>query len=162
MAALREEPLPGCGEELVVNGDFEAGIDDWYTWGNSIEVSTNAHSGSGAVLVTDREDSWNGVVQDITDLVAETIPYEASAWVMLDGASSDTVSLTLLVEDETETTWTHISDETATSSGWTELSGTVTINAGDSLDSVELYIEGPEPGVDMLVDDVSFVPSCSL
>ncbi|MDP6934517.1 MAG: endo-1,4-beta-xylanase, partial [Myxococcota bacterium] len=114
MAALRGEPLPGCGEEFITNGDFEKGTDGWTSsWGNTIEA-------------TDRYETWQGVVQDITHLVAEGIPYEASAWVRLDGADSDDVSLTMSIVDETETTWPHIMDTTAYSSGWTELSGTVT------------------------------------
>jgi len=154
--ALRPRPEPR-GPNAVANPGFETGdTSGWVTWGPTIAVTTAAaHSGVDSAIVTSRTQTWMGPVLPLSSIVQPGATYAASAWVQIGGSSADAVSLTLKtscigVADSYQT----LGSGTATSTRWAELDGTFTVPLCQ-ISELDLYVEGPQPGVNLLVDDVA-------
>lgn len=162
IAGLTGQPLDGCSDERVENGTFEDGMDGWSVWAGSIALDTDAaHGGKQGVRVSGRTGTWVGPVRDVSAELGEAVPYTASAWVRIAGASSDEAFLTAAITEDGTTRYQRIAAGTASDSTWTQLSGDLTLSLSGSATGVELYVEGPASGVDLLVDDVSVVPRCN-
>jgi len=162
--ALLGEPMSGCEDSRMLNGGFEDGDAEWFTWGsvNSI-VSTETYSGNNALLSKDRSSAWQGPVQSVFDRIGDGLVYEGVAQVKLKNASSDKMLMTLKWVDDAGEHWRTIASGTANSSGWTELRGNLDFSANlttGTLREASVYVEGPAPGVEFYVDDVVFKPVC--
>ena len=151
--AVREQPRAG----LLPNGDFEQGLDGWFRWGTgsaAVELTDDAHSGSHAGVGVQREATWHGIATDILPYVDADSTYHISGYAKIAGASSDNVAMTAKVRcagGEDQYIW--LAGGTASDSSWVELSGSLQL-PDCSLEEVTLYAEGPQPGVDLLLDDV--------
>jgi endo-1,4-beta-xylanase len=94
-------------------------------------------------------------VLPLSSIVQPGTTYAASAWVQIDGSTADAVMLTLKtscvgVADSYQT----LGSGTATNTGWVELDGTFMAPLCQ-ITELDLYVEGPQPGVNVLVDDVA-------
>src|SRR5206468_4244794 len=76
-----------------------------------------------------------------------------SAWVRLSNAASQPVLLTIQKTDGTGTTYQNVASGTATSNGWTQLTGGYVLNVSGTLTALNLYMEGPAAGVSFYADD---------
>lgn len=95
MAALGGDVVIGDGagdENIILNPEFEDGLDNWTGSGCKIELHDSLDDGkvvpaSGRYFVaaTGRTDSWNGVQQDVTARMQRKLLYEATATVRLRG-----------------------------------------------------------------------------
>jgi GH35 family endo-1,4-beta-xylanase len=152
-------PLDAASLEpnLVGNSSLEAGLDGWSPQG-PVQLSTeteSAHTGLRSVRASGRADTWQGPRFDVSALVAPERSYDVSVWASVDGAASADVRLTAQVACAgAADQFLPIGSATATSGGWVELAGSVTVPACDG-QSVALYVEGPAAGVDILVDDLA-------
>lgn len=162
--ALMGEPMTGCEDSRLVNGDFESGTDDWTTWGSTLTVVTEpVFSGTSAVLSTDREHFWQGPVQSVLGRIGDGLQYQGEAWVRLGNADSAEMKMTLYWEDDDGEHWSTVATGTASLGDWTLLSGTVDWREEQTEGTVRqasLYIEGPDSGVDFYTDAVTFRPVC--
>ena len=70
---------------LLPNGDFESGTTGWSVWGASLSVSSDAHSGSSAALVSNRKNPWDAIVVDVKDYLVNGQEYVLGAWIKLTG-----------------------------------------------------------------------------
>jgi endo-1,4-beta-xylanase len=68
---------------LLTNGDFENGTNNWTSWGASLSTSLNAHSGSSSVLVGNRTSPWDGLARNVTSILENGKTYNLSAWVKI-------------------------------------------------------------------------------
>jgi len=68
---------------IISNGGFENGTIGWTVWGASLSTSTDSHSGSLSALVSNRKNSWDAVVQDITSKLVNGGKYTLSEWVKI-------------------------------------------------------------------------------
>ena len=66
--------------------------------------------------------------------------YDCSAWIYLENAASAPVAMTMSVTDQVGTTYTGISYQTVTDSGWTPLSGSFTLNYTGSRSDFVVYV----------------------
>lgn len=150
--ALREQPLAN----LIANPDFESGTSGWFGWGASVvEVTTDSFSGIQAGIATGRTASWNGIATAVTSVVQPGGAYQASAFAKLRGAASGPLALTAQVRCVGGTdSFVRLASATGSDTDWVELSGGLTL-PDCAIDVVNLYVEGPPAGVDILVDDVS-------
>lgn len=143
---------------LLFNPGFELGsTEGWYPYGEcTIEaVGTEAHSGNYSVFVTDRTQDWNGVAQDMLDKLTVGMTYQVSAWVKVAGTGSHQVKISMKkVETGKEPVYDNIASITVEGSEWYRLSGPYSYT-GTNVTNLELYIEGPQPGVSYYVDDVT-------
>jgi len=173
-------PQPDCGAGLpagniIQNGGFECGRAPWYSWSGIINTTTAlAHTGTTCVVVTDRTQTtpagatYLGPVQDISAVMVPGHDYGAIAWATV-GMPSDggaptpqPVDMTLKYECVPEAgvapaaTYYQIGAVAGVVPGtWTQVTGTFTAPACALLaPTVEVYVEGPDPDLDLYVDDV--------
>jgi endo-1,4-beta-xylanase len=151
---------PCFGEkDIITNGGFEKGTDGWTGRGCQIEaVSEPVHSGKGSVKASGRDSEWQGVTQSMLGKMKDGETYQISGWVRLeDPNSSGTVIVSVEQADDAGTNYINVGRATATSSEWTEVSGEFTLDVDGVLSTLEVYFEGPDPGVNFYVDDVKVV-----
>jgi hypothetical protein len=97
---------------IVMNGDFFAGIEPWYPNGCeafvvssdpfSSEVMSADSSSGGYVVVTNRKETWQGLEQDITTRVASGMNYTVSTCVGVSGPFNESAEVLSTVRLEHE------------------------------------------------------------
>jgi RNA polymerase sigma factor (sigma-70 family) len=161
-------PLPtqamvttGSGHNLVQNPGFEAGTNGWISHDNMglLTVTTNsARSGSWAALVSNRNAIQGGPGQSLLGRLQPGTKYQCSAWVRVQNRNAPVVKLTFVQSDRRGTRYSIVTQISVPANTWTFLSGTFAYNPSGTVTRLEVYLEGPAPGVDLLVDDVSVSP----
>jgi len=141
---------------VLVNPGFESGTDGWFDRTCSIEaVKSPVHSGSGCAKAYNRGANWQGIKQSLFGKMVDEKTYKLSGWVRLENAPSDTVTLSVEQQDDSGTNYHNVASVTATDSDWTELSGEFELEVRGSLSVLDVYFEGPAPGVNFYVDDAN-------
>jgi len=141
---------------ILVNPGFENGREGWFDRTCSIEAVTSpVHNGSGSGKAFARGANWQGIKQSVFGRMEGGSTYKISGWVRLDNASSDTVALSVEQQDDSGTNYHNIASATATNSDWVELSGEFTLNVRGTLSVLDVYFEGPAPGINFFVDDAN-------
>ena len=144
---------------LLINPGFESGVTPWVPRGpESLAISTTAHTGAGAVLVTNRTATWQGAAQSMFGRMRPGGSYACSVWARSESATSQVVRLTFEQRDGAGTRYFSVANATVTSNAWTFLSGTFSLNVTGALEGIVVYVEGPAAGVDLRVDDAAVVP----
>jgi hypothetical protein len=142
---------------LVGNSSLEAGLDGWSVMGDGAIAThiAGAHTGLRSLLSSGRTANWQGPRHDVTQLTRAGRSYDASVFARLTGAASANVSLTAQVTCVgEESAFLPIGSASATDTGWVELSGSLEL-PNCELQSVAVYVEGPDAGVNLLVDDLA-------
>jgi len=153
------------GEEVLRNPGFEEGLQSWVWpgawWTFSITIDA-PHSGLQAARVSDRTHSWNGIGQSILGRIEPEKVYECAAWVRIENAASATVFMHVAKVDESHdgtTTHQRVASGSAVEGAWTEIRGRYSLSeVSGPLKRLYFYFEGPPPGVNLWVDDVSMKP----
>ncbi|MGD1046319.1 MAG: carbohydrate binding domain-containing protein [Bacteroidota bacterium] len=141
---------------VLSNPGFERGKSNWFDRTCAIEpVSSPVHSGMGAMKVFNRLMNWQGVKQSIFGKLVEGKVYKVSGWVRLDNAKYDTVALSVEQQDDSGTKYIGVARAVVTDSAWIQLSGEFTLKVTGTLSVLDMYFEGPAPGVNFYVDDAS-------
>jgi hypothetical protein len=109
------------------------------------------------LLASARTQSWQGPVQSILGAVEEGKIYTISGWVRLQNASENKIGLTINQTDSGGTQYHSISWSTGYNDRWVRLSGNFTLAITGNLNSLNLYFEGPAPGVSFYLDDAEVV-----
>ena len=147
-------------QNLVVNGDFELGINNWWSWtGSTIGISSaESVSDSHSLYITDRADNGNAVY-DLTSVAEAGTTYWVSAWAKHQAVAPDTIRLVAKVgcASGDDYIWLE-SDDGVEPDTWTELSGSFTIDTACDITQILVYFEGTSGGADVYVDDVSVTP----
>lgn len=139
---------------LVGNPGFENGLDGWVTWGGNLQLTSLAHSGEYAALLTERTGTWQGPVYYLLSTAQSGESYDIAAWVRVQGAASANVNITVkTVCDDGSESYLWAGGNTVNDSGWTQVNGAVTLPSC-TLTEVSLYFDGPDIGIDTLLDDV--------
>jgi len=139
---------------ILTNPGFERGKDGWADRTCAIEiVNSPVHSGECAVKVINRLANWQGVKQSVFGKMVDGATYKISGWVRLDNAKSDIVAVSVEQQDDVGTRYYNIASGTANDTGWTYLSGEFTLKVVGSLSVLDVYFEGPAPGINFYVDD---------
>jgi glucuronoarabinoxylan endo-1,4-beta-xylanase len=148
-------PCSTAVENPLINPGFESGnTSGWTDWGCSLSVvQDQVHSGRFGVLASGRTQSWQGPVQSILGAVEDGKTYTISGWVRLQNASEDRIGLTISQTDSNGTQYHSISWSTGYTDRWIQLSGNFTPDVTENLSSLNLYFEGPAPGVNFYLDD---------
>jgi hypothetical protein len=140
---------------LLKNPGFENGTEEWSDRSCKIEVvTTPVHSGAKSVKVSGRTEQWQGIKQSLLGKVLDGKTYKISAWVRLENADSDTVTISIEQADDNGTKYKNVAKATASKTEWVELSGEFTLSAGGTLTTLDVYFEGPSPDTNFFVDDV--------
>ena len=148
----------GCEPSLLANPGFENGTTKgWFDFGglSKITVTNEAsHTGAYSVLVTDRTEPWQGVAHDLIPVMKPGATYEISAWIKLKDKMNDVGRISIKRTDDRGDNYSWVGSEAVTDENWTCISGLYTLDVTGMLRELQLYSEGPGPGVDYYVDNV--------
>ncbi|KAK8970157.1 hypothetical protein KSP40_PGU004487 [Platanthera guangdongensis] len=150
---------------IILNHDFSGGLQFWhanccyaYVASGVSDHLTGAAPHLGETyysVVTNRTECWQGLEQDITGRVSIGMKYDVSAFVRvhgnLDGLYEAQATLRLENSDSS-VSYLFIGRKTVKKDGWEKLKGSFTLTSLPR--RVVFYLEGPPPGMDMLIDSV--------
>jgi hypothetical protein len=143
---------------LLSNPGLENGTSGWTVFGAGA-VSSNTsvvHGGSQSLLRTGRTASWNGPAQTVTSVLTNNSSYTTSVW-MRTQSGTPTGKVTLQVTANGTTNYIALAQGAVNSSGWTQLTGTVTVSWTGTLSSATWYVETVAGTDNFYIDDASFV-----
>lgn len=149
---------------LIPNPSFEGTISRWVAFGSAKlqQSSDNCHSGTYCLRVMLRTLDWEGPAYNMLSLVTFGSRYHLSAWVRVSGVTPQNAALTVKTRcigtDQALGDFNQIVTMPV-SSNWVEFEGNVPIqtpaDCAEGVAEVTMYVEGPEPSVDIFIDDVS-------
>jgi len=143
---------------LLSNPGLESGTSGWTVFGAGAVASNTSvvHGGSQSLLRTGRTASWNGPAQSVTSVLTNNSSYTTSVW-MRTQSGTPTGKVTLQVTANGTTNYIALAQGAVNSSGWTQLTGTVTVSWSGTLSSVTWYVETVAGTDNFYIDDASFV-----
>ncbi|KAF9603527.1 hypothetical protein IFM89_037008 [Coptis chinensis] len=156
-----ESSLPG---NIILNHDFSLGLQSWHPNccdGHVVSAESNylegvsTKSGASYAVIQNRKECWQGLEQDITTRVSPGSTYTVSASVSVAGSlqGAAQVLATLKLEYKySSTNFLFVGRKSVLKDEWEKLEGTFTLETLP--DRVVFYLEGPSPGVDLLIDSV--------
>ncbi|NLY90575.1 MAG: carbohydrate-binding protein [Firmicutes bacterium] len=155
---VKDQLCWGSEPSLLHNAGFETGTTDgWFNFGEATVIMVTdqtAHTGNYAALVSNRSETWQGIAQDLRDVMEPGQTYEISAWLKLKNKMNDAGRLSIKRTDQRGDNYSWVDSKTVNDEEWTMISGTYTLNVEGTLQALELYTEGPAAGVDYYVDNV--------
>ncbi|MFC8682856.1 endo-1,4-beta-xylanase [Microbacterium ureisolvens] len=157
---------PPPEEEIVIDSDFETGLDGWALRSGSgsttatVELSTaTSHGGAQSAVVANRAGQGDGIGHDVTGLLDPAITYELTAWVRFgDGQPVDDVWLSRANTEGGTTAFATIAQfDGVTNTGWTQVSAR--FQGSDAAQSLLYFETRWDNGAagntsDLYVDDV--------
>ncbi|KAG0468880.1 hypothetical protein HPP92_018208 [Vanilla planifolia] len=146
-------------ENIILNPRFDDGLKNWS--GRGCTIALRDSMGDGKVLpLTGKHfastgggtQTWNGIQQEITGRIQRKLAYELAAVVRIFGNPSSTNVLATLYVQATngKEQYITIARVQATDKEWVQLQGRFLFNTVAS--KVIIYLEGPPPGVDILLN----------
>lgn len=149
--------LKGVNVNILTNPGFESGTTGWAARGGSISAVTSPtpHSGTYCGRAYNRTATWNGIQQNVLGKMVVGQTYTVSGWVRTSSSASSTLHISFAKTDDNGTTYAWAASGTASSSGWVYISGSYTLNVTGTLTALLAYVEGPDSGIDIYVDDAS-------
>ncbi|CAL4918340.1 unnamed protein product [Urochloa decumbens] len=156
----------GAGDDnIILNPEFDSGLDNWTGNGCKIELHDSLDDGKVLpangkyfVAATGRTDTWNGVQQDVTSRMQRKLLYEGTATVRLHAAAGGGVSAcqvraTLGVQTaDGRQQYLGVGKAQVSDKEWVQLQGKILLNS--TVAKASIYIEGPPAGVDVLLDSL--------
>ncbi|XP_057423507.1 endo-1,4-beta-xylanase 1-like isoform X1 [Lotus japonicus] len=169
MAGNISGPTVCQGPNILHNHDFSGGLNSWHLNccnGYVISADTGNHggismeSGGNYAVITDRKECWQGLEQDITDRISIGSTYTVSACVGVSGlsqGSADVLATLKLEYHGSAARYMFIGRTSAMKGSWEKLEGKFSLSTMP--DRAIFYLEGPAPGVDILIRSVEI--NCS-
>ncbi|KAL0924933.1 hypothetical protein M5K25_005794 [Dendrobium thyrsiflorum] len=159
---------------IISNHDFSEGLHSWHancchayvaSKESSLPNGPNgvvAYSGESYIVITNRTECWQGLEQDITGKLSIDTKYDVSVFVRVHGnlQGSCGVQATLRLENpDSGTSYLCAGRKSVTKESWEKLEGSFTLTSLPS--RAIFYLEGPPPGVDILINSVIILPTSS-
>ena len=145
---------------LIKNGDFENGTTGWIVWAATMAATTDAHSGSGAAIVTNRHNPWDAIVTDITSIIGNGQTYTLSAWIKIPNPAVNSRATIALNVDGVTTYTNYFYTNSPVIGSYAFYTQTFTLSWTGNLVSANLYFENESVGgvySNYLVDDVQLI-----
>ncbi len=144
---------------VLANPGFEDGAAEWTARNCTFTtVSSPVYGGSRSGRASGRTADWQGIQQNMLNKMVPGRTYIVSGWVRTSTSANSTVRITFQKNDGSnngEPQYQWAASGTANNSGWTYLSGSYTLNVTGTLTQLLVYVEGPDAGVDIYLDDAS-------
>ncbi|CAK8569807.1 unnamed protein product [Lathyrus sativus] len=171
MAGNISNPSGSNAVNILLNHDFSDGLNSWHPNscnGYVISAKVGDHAGISIesdrnyAVITDRNECWQGLEQNVTDRISVGSTYTVLAFVGVSGSGlsqeSADVKATLKLEYHgSATQYLFIGSTSVIKGSWEKLEGTFSLSTKP--DRVIFYLEGPAPGVDLLIRSVQI--NCS-
>ncbi|XP_022137962.1 uncharacterized protein LOC111009247 [Momordica charantia] len=149
---------------ILLNHDFSMGLQFWHP--NSCDghvapaesnyrEEASVNSCAKYAVVTNRNECWQGLEQEITNKISPGITYSVSASVGVSGplqGSADVLATLKLEYKDYATSFLFIGRTSVLKDKWETLEGTFSLSPMP--DRVVFYLEGPSPGIDLLIQSV--------
>ncbi|MFI7609264.1 family 43 glycosylhydrolase [Micromonospora sp. NPDC049366] len=148
-AAVAAAPVQAASPNLIVNGGFEDGLASWFANdGNAsdtatLSTTTDAYSGTGAVLVTNRSTTGSGPMQNLSGKVQAGKTYLVTARVKYENANSPATKQFFITMHYGGSTYTNLGTVTVPRGQWGLIQGTFTIPAGQNVSTARIFVETP-------------------
>ncbi|XP_027940459.1 endo-1,4-beta-xylanase 1-like isoform X2 [Vigna unguiculata] len=169
MAGNMSDPSGSKGANILLNHDFSRGLNSWHLnscTGYVISAESGAQGGiprelgANYAVITDRKECWQGLEQDITERISTGYTYTVLACVGVSNLSqgpSDVLATLKLEYHDSATSYLFIGRTSVNKDSWEKLEGKFSLSTMP--DRVVFYLEGPAPGVDLLIRSVEI--NCS-
>jgi arabinoxylan arabinofuranohydrolase len=166
-AGLVTTPVRAADANLVVNGGFEDGLAGWFsnTAGSAtLSPTTDAFTGSGAVLVTNRTNTSSGPMQDLSGKVQAGKIYTVSARVKYENPASPATKNFVVTMHYGGSSYTNLGSVTVPRGQWGLIRGTFAVPMAQNVTTARIFVETqwtatPTPPeahlMDFTVDDVA-------
>jgi|GEM_PF-198640 len=138
----------------------ESSLDGWVAQGTGADATvsingSSAHGGINSLIVTGREDTWQGAKFDLLNKVEKGQTLDISMWVYQTSGEEKDVRISICTDAEGDAQYSTIAvDEAVPSRTWAELKGTYTITYTGDLEQLFIYVETGHPTADLGIDDV--------
>lgn len=154
----------GSTNNIIKNHDFSEGLQFWHASSCHAHVARReagflngitANTGESYAVLTQRTKCWQGLEQDITGEVTAGTTYTLLAYVRVSGRlqGSTEVKATLRLENpNSDANYLFIGRIPVTNDRWEKIVGSFSLSKMPN--RVVFYLEGPPPGVDLLIDSV--------
>ncbi|XP_015885111.3 endo-1,4-beta-xylanase 1 [Ziziphus jujuba] len=160
-------PSSGRTTNVILNHDFSGGLQSWHAnccdgfvvLADSANSRGEANLAGNYAVVTNRKECWQGLEQDITSRISLNSTYMVSAHVGVSGAiqgSADVLATLKLEYQNSATSYLFVGKTSVSKESWEKVEGTFSLSTMPQ--RVVFYLEGPSPGVDLLIQSV--VVSC--
>lgn len=154
---------------IILNHDFSRGLNSWHPncCDGFVLSADSGHSGFSTkpggnyAVVSNRKECWQGLEQDITSRISPCSTYSISARVGVSGLvqyPTDVLATLKLEYQNSATSYLLVGKTSVSKEGWEKLEGTFSL--ATMPDRVVFYLEGPAPGVDLLIESVIITCSC--
>ncbi|KAF3447492.1 hypothetical protein FNV43_RR12678 [Rhamnella rubrinervis] len=159
-------PSNGRATNIILNHDFSEGLHSWHAnccdgivVDSAYSEGVPANLAANYAVVSNRRECWQGLEQDITGRVSLESTYLVSAYVGVSGpleGSADVLATLKLEYQDSATSYLFVGRISVTKERWEKLEGKFSLSTMPQ--RVIFYLEGPSPGVDLLIKSV--VISC--
>jgi len=151
-------PTPTPVANFLANANMESGTTSWVVNGAGTLSSdtTQFHGGSRSVKITGRTAAWNGIGQNVavSNFPTSGQNTTVSVWVRSQ-TGTPTAKATLRLTAGGTTTYINLASAAINSTGWTLVSGTVTVSWSGTLTGVLFYVETAAGTDNIYIDDVN-------
>lgn len=155
---LSGKPWSGCSTNWAANGDLEGGVGAFVTPGGRLVRSREAAAkGEYGLRSTDRTETWQGPRLDVSQLLAEGVDWRIQADART--TSGQILRMTLRVEDARGETYESLLAVSG-NGAWQHLDTTFRPDFSGPVRRIDWYIEGPEAGHNIDIDNVSIGIVC--
>ncbi|MCW6003988.1 family 43 glycosylhydrolase [Micromonospora sp. CPCC 205371] len=168
-AGLVATPAPAqvADANLVVNGGFEDGLAGWFSnpaGSATLSPTTDAYTGAGAVLVTDRTNTSSGPMQDLSGKVRAGRIYSVTARVKYEDPTSPATKAFVVTMHYGGSSYTNLGSVTVPRGQWGLIRGTFAVPMAQDVTTARIFVETqwtatPTPPeahlMDFNVDDVT-------
>ncbi|KAK6125594.1 hypothetical protein DH2020_040654 [Rehmannia glutinosa] len=159
---------------VILNHDFFGGLHSWHpNCCDALVVSSESGYPQGLsfklsgrfAVITNRKECWQGLEQDITDRVSAGSTYTVCALVGISGGPHGVADVQATLKLEYQDLSVAIPDSfipcrtSASMERWEKIEGTFSLSTMPH--RVKFYLEGPSPGVDLLIRSVVVSCPCS-
>jgi hypothetical protein len=94
------------------------------------------------------------VARDLLSIMKPGLTYEVSAWIKLKNKPSDAGRVSIKRSDDRGDNYSWVDSKTISDEEWTQISGLYELTVTGALKALQLYTEGPGPGVEYYVDNI--------
>ncbi len=155
------EPVPAVVTDQIEpkyinNGDAEEGMAFWASQGGIINLSkVHAYSGESSILITNRDETWNGPVMSVSNL-KDNVNYHFCIFARLEsGVEPSLVRLTVRAIIDGQAKFVPVGMATVTDGAWVEISGNFRSSKISTADAVSVYLESDNATASYYVDNLS-------
>ena len=151
------DPRYRLNTNLIQNDSLEFDAGGWAVWGSELaQTNEDAFHGSGSIKVFNRIQNWSGAFTNLAGIARPGFTYQVTVKVQVENFGGQNIGLGVKQVDASGEQYTGLDWRSGVvSDQWLTLTGEFDLNVVGDLSLLELFINGPDPGVNFYIDDVA-------